>query len=1497
MNIKEKVVGDFIIENNDGPPGGGKKGGEDMKSRIRITGIVLTLFLFVLFSMAASSHAATPQIAAGHAHSLALKSDGTVVAWGCGSAPIDDGQCNVPSGLSGVTAISAGSIHSLALKSDGTMAAWGDDTYGQSTVPSSLSGVIAISAGGYFSLALKSDRTVVAWGRNDTGQLNIPSGLSEVIAISAGDFHSLALKSDGTVVAWGWNYYGQSTVPSGLSGVTAIAAGGGHSLALKRDGTVVAWGRNDYGQSTVPSGLSGVTAIAAGFYAHSLALKSDGTVVAWGNNALGQSTVPSGLSGVTAIAAGSFHSLALKSDGTVVAWGDNAWGQCNVSAIGELRSVKISAGVGYTIGSTSDGTLWTWGANNLGQLGDGTTTNSTVPEKRGINNNWISIAAGDFHTVAIQSDGKLWAWGENVAGELGYTSTETCQGPLGSTPPCSTSPGQVGIDSDWVSIAAAGADTVALKSNGTLWAWGANDYGQLGDGTITDRHDPTQESSHSNNWVSIAAGGLNTVAIQSDGTLWSWGMNRYGQLGDGTTTNSTVPEKRGINNKWLSIAAGSEFTMAIKSDGTLWTWGRNHTGQLGHTSSDSCAPETDPCSTSPGQVGSDNKWISIAAGWSHSVALKSDGTLWAWGSNGTGQLGHTSLETCGGNPCSLSPGQVGTDTDWVSITAGPSHTMALKSDGTLWAWGSNSSGQLGDGTTTNSYGPEQICLYLFSPDNILFPYSGGSSDSHLIVYGTCSWAAEADYSWITIDSGGSGVGMNIPNNIDFTVDPNTGADRYGTITVTGRSLILNQTGVPACTYTVSPMSGTSYPSSGGSGTISVMTDPGCTWTANSSNPQILIYAGATGNGNGTVAYLVLPNNGVAIDDTLLIAGETVTFHQDSGCNYSINPILDTVPAAGESGTIAVTAGGGCAWTATSSGSWITINPPSGSAGNGTINYTVASNPTGSPARTGTITIPGGMTLTVTQAPQGLSASVDNPVSAPPGAPVWINVTITNSTGQDIQTIRPDCFNTVITVTDPANNQPLPTICRLRSAYGVPGDLITISHIAPNNTYTVKCDLSEMYDPTILAGPIVGQKTYNYSAAYVNFFDDPYYNPTTNGCIAHDPPIDTCYRVFTGVIPSNNGNVTIGGPQKQKLQAQIVFDPPYWDVAWATNGGPAISVQISSPDSSFDVNNINPSTIKLNGSVPVINGSARILGGVLVVQFNGAAAVSSLGTAVSGSIVLPTIQGNLSTPANSMIYGQGTVNLVNNTGTLIVQADLHTVGQGSKPAVNKSPIVGMETRVYDKTCVSSYGISWQNYPTIWTQTQCPAIAIDPANLVYTNAYGQAIFVLPPGNYVVIGKYTGADQPIYPGVSVGSVAAGSIVNKYLQIIKNAQNKSVPAKYSMLTGTELLIIEPEYVEWDSTQELYPFVFQSVGDWGVTAAVSPPEGFVADYKNLSTEVADALKAIQFTITDVGSKWVPTEMTYKIKHKGKTTTLKSKIGIKLTPGMAKLKGIGIYGQ
>ncbi|NBW96214.1 MAG: DUF4347 domain-containing protein [Planctomycetia bacterium] len=309
----------------------------------------------------------SPFVSSGVGHTVLLKADGTVAAYGYN----DFGQATVPAGLNDVVAVSAGGYHTLALKSDGTVVAWGSNSSGQSSVPAGLTNVVAISAGKVHSLALKADGTVVAWGSNTSGQTGVPAGLTGIVAISAGADHSMALKADGTVVSWGYGWYNFFTPPAGLTDVVAISAGEWHSLALKSDGTVVAWGNNGYFQSQVPAGLKGVVAVSAGT-TNSVALKSDGTVVTWGDrdgytlNSL-PSGMPPGLSGVVAIDAGSTRTVALKSDGTVVTWGrTDPFGQQYLpTALGPIAA--ISTGNDHTLALKTDGTVVAWGGNAYGQ--------------------------------------------------------------------------------------------------------------------------------------------------------------------------------------------------------------------------------------------------------------------------------------------------------------------------------------------------------------------------------------------------------------------------------------------------------------------------------------------------------------------------------------------------------------------------------------------------------------------------------------------------------------------------------------------------------------------------------------------------------------------------------------------------------------------------------------------------------------------------------------------------------------------------------------------------------------------------------------------------------------------------------------------------------------------------------------------------------------------------------------------------------------------------
>jgi hypothetical protein len=273
--------------------------------------------------------------------------------------------------------------------------------------------------------------------------------------------------------------------------------------------------------------------------------------------------------------------------------------------------------------------------------------------------------------------------------------------------------------------------------------------------------------------------------------------------------------------------------------------------------------------------------------------------------------------------------------------------------------------------------------------------------------------------------------------------------------------------------------------------------------------------------------------------------------------------------------------------------------------------------------------------------------------------------------------------------------------------------------------------------------------------------------------------------------------------------------------------------------------------------------------------------------------------NTSSLANKYFSGAGAATLPTHlgNGTLVLQVDKHTVGSGSKPGSTKEGMSGMTVRAFNAACTSQfYSNTWQNYPLLWDDTRCPA-----EESGVTDSTGRVDLSLPPGNYIAIGYYQ--SQNIFPGVSVGSISTGSVQKKYLQVIQTVptptapSGKLLPAKYTKLTGSELLVIEPEYVEWSGTVEYYPFVFQSIGDWGVATSITPPNGFVADTPQLSTVVNSDIEALQFTVTNVGSDWVSTKVKHTIKHNKKVITLDSKIGIKLSKELAKKKGISEYGE
>ena len=235
---------------------------------------------------------------------------------------------------------------------------------------------------------------------------------------------------------------------------------------------------------------------------------------------------------------------------------------------------------------------------------------------------------------------------------------------------------------------------LGLKSDNTLWGCGSNYNGELGDGSYAARNTMSQIGTDSN-WRTISTGALHTIAIKTDGTLWAWGNNASGQLGDGTTIQRNTPVQIGNDTDWQYISTKGWTSFAIKSNGTLWGWGQNNISNVG-------LGYYNLYVTIPTQVGNETTWKYIYAGYDHTVAIKMNNTLWAWGSNLYGKIGIGNY--LGNYPV---PIQIGTDTDWKEVSTGY-HTLALKNNGTLWAWGNNTSGELGDNTNVSKDLPVQI---------------------------------------------------------------------------------------------------------------------------------------------------------------------------------------------------------------------------------------------------------------------------------------------------------------------------------------------------------------------------------------------------------------------------------------------------------------------------------------------------------------------------------------------------------------------------------------------------------------------------------------------------------------------------------------------------------------------------------------------------------------------------------------------------------------------
>ena len=374
--------------------------------------------------------------------------------------------------------------------------------------------------------------------------------------------------------------------------------------------------------------------------------------------------------------------------------------------------------VARVFATSASGFLYAWGENRgyfgvpfSGQLGIGSTASPSGRSSPVLLNSstgfvgavsgWTKISSGDKHSLGINS-GKLYAWGGNGSGQLGIGSV-TVSTLINYN---KSSPVQVGSDSNWISVSSGNRHSLALKSDGTLWSWGYNSDGQLGlgdYGNYAHRSSPVQVGSLTN-WSSISAGWNHSLAIRTDGSLWAWGVNSFGQLGDSSFDPRNYPVKVGTITSWAMVSAGRYHSLGIRTDGTLWAWGANSFGQLGDYSNSN--------RNSPVPITEHTNWSLVSAGGYHSLAIRNagaSGTLWAWGRNDYGQVGKPGIPPYYMYYNYNSPVQIG-GSGWLKASAGHKHSGAINSSEKLFFWGFNNKGQIGNINSSFNKYPSPIAI-------------------------------------------------------------------------------------------------------------------------------------------------------------------------------------------------------------------------------------------------------------------------------------------------------------------------------------------------------------------------------------------------------------------------------------------------------------------------------------------------------------------------------------------------------------------------------------------------------------------------------------------------------------------------------------------------------------------------------------------------------------------------------------------------------------------
>ncbi len=711
--------------------------------------------------------AGAAQIASGGGHACLVMSSGHIDCWGNNDAGVlgngTRATSQTPVEVQGVTdavQVSAGESDSCAVLSTGRIDCWGDNSSGAlgdgteaagpSDTPVEVRGVTnatQVAVGSEHSCALLSSGHVDCWGAEQIDAIVYPrdtpvevQGIDDATQVAAGRSDSCALLSNGHVECWEENYRGQlgdgstsaSEVPvevRGLTTATQIAAGSEHSCALLSSGHVSCWGDNQSGQlgdgtsanADVPAEVQGVTSatqVAAGGD-DSCALMSNSRIDCWGANYYGQlgngtiasSDTPVEVEGVTTasqVAASSEHSCALLSGGYVSCWGDNELDQLGdgvnggnrdtpIGVRGLTQALQVSVDDAHSCALLRSGHVECWGENLQGQLGDGTTERSQAPVEVRDLTNAMQLSEGESDSCAVLSSGHVDCWGRAPfgSGQLGDGTNE------GSDTPVEVR-GLTGA----TQVATATDDSCALLSSGHIDCWGDNEEGELGDGATGGYSDTPVEVPGITNATEIASGAFDFCALLSGGHVDCWGSNTGGQLGNGSDLASDTPvEVHGLTDV-TQIAAGYELSCALLSSGHIDCWGDNERGELGDgtaTGPEYCYESEGPCSKIPVEVQTLGTGTQVAVGGGDSCALLSSGHVDCWGSNVSGQLGDGSAAgpgECGEYyACDYwdTPVEVQGLTDAIQVAAGGGDSCALLSIGQVDCWGSSDSGALGDG--------------------------------------------------------------------------------------------------------------------------------------------------------------------------------------------------------------------------------------------------------------------------------------------------------------------------------------------------------------------------------------------------------------------------------------------------------------------------------------------------------------------------------------------------------------------------------------------------------------------------------------------------------------------------------------------------------------------------------------------------------------------------------------------------------------------------------